>query len=270
MNRYPLWKNLLILGVILFGLLLAWPNLYSQDPAIEITAARGHEITQASVAEIKAALENAKVPLKGIESLEGGKLLARFGTPGEQLQGQEAIERTLSERYRTALTQSANLPGWMRWLGLNPMSLGLDLRGGIHVVIDVDMEAALDQARERYSGDIRTLLREEKIRYLTLTRDGDNILIRFEDAASRESAEKRLKREFSELDLQPSDDAAPSCCAPAYPRPSNGRSRTSHSTRTSPPYATASMRSVWPNRASPAKVSGVSWSSYRVPRIRAV
>jgi preprotein translocase subunit SecD len=95
----------------------------------------------------------------------------------------------------------------MRWLGLNQMSLGLDLRGGIHVVIDVDMEAALEQAVERYSGDLRTLLREDKIRYLTLTRDGTNILVRFEDTASRDAGEKKLKREFRELDIQASEDA---------------------------------------------------------------
>ena len=202
MNRYPLWKNLLILGVILVGLLLAWPNLYSQDPSIEITAARGHEITEASVGEIKAALENAKVPLKGIESLEGGKLLARFAAPGEQLRAQESIDQTLSERYRTALTQSADLPGWMGALGLKPMNLGLDLRGGIHVVIDVDLEAALEQAAERYSGDIRGQLRESKLRYLSLNRDGERIRIVFEDAAARDAAERKLRREFSGLSLQ--------------------------------------------------------------------
>ena len=207
MNRYPLWKNLLILGVILVGLLLAWPNLYSQDPSIEITAARGHEISEASVGEIKAALENTKVPLKGIESLEGGKLLARFGSPGEQLRGQEAIEQTLSERYRTALTQSADLPGWMRALGLKPMNLGLDLRGGIHVVIDVDLEAAIEQAIERYSGDIRGQMRENKLRYLTLNRDGERIRIEFEDTATRDAAERQLRREFSGLTLQVGDDS---------------------------------------------------------------
>lgn len=206
MNRYPLWKNLLILGVILVGLLLAWPNFYSQDPSIEITAARGHEITEASVGEIKAALENAKVPLKGIESLEGGKLLARFAAPGEQLRAQESIDQTLSERYRTALTQSADLPGWMRALGLKPMNLGLDLRGGIHVVIDVDLEAALEQAAERYSGDIRGQLRESKLRYLSLNRDGERIRLVFEDAAARDAAERKLRREFSGLTLQVSDE----------------------------------------------------------------
>ncbi|SDX53570.1 preprotein translocase subunit SecD [Allochromatium warmingii] len=207
MNRYPLWKNLLILGVILVGLLLAWPNLYSQDPAIEITAARGQNISAASLGEITAALENAKVPLKHIEVLEGGKLLARFNSAGEQLQAQDAIDQTLSERYRTALTQSADLPGWMRWLGLKPMNLGLDLRGGIHVVIDVDLEAALEQAIERYSNDLRGQLREQKVRYLAINRDGERLQIIFEDAATRDTAERQLRREFSGLSFAVSDDA---------------------------------------------------------------
>ncbi|MBK1720805.1 protein translocase subunit SecD [Thiocystis violacea] len=206
MNRYPLWKNLLILGVILVGLLLAWPNLYSQDPSIEITAARGAEITDASAGELRAALENAKVPFKTTEPREGGKLLIRFATPGDQLKGQEAIEQTLSERYRTALTQVADLPGWMRAMGMSQMSLGLDLRGGIHVVIDVDMEAALDQALERYVGDIRTQLREDKIRYLTVNRDGGSLQIKFNDAETRDAGEKALKREFRDLDIQPADN----------------------------------------------------------------
>jgi preprotein translocase subunit SecD len=202
MNQYPLWKNLLILGVILGSLLLAVPNLFSQDPSIEITAARGSEVTEASIGEVRAVLENAGVPFKDVESREGNKLLVRFASSGEQLQGQEAIERTLSERYRTALTLSADLPAWVRALGLNPMSMGLDLRGGIHVVIDVDMEAALDQALERYIGDIRTELRDNKIRYLTVAREGPRILIKFNEAEARDMAEGALGREFRDLDLQ--------------------------------------------------------------------
>jgi preprotein translocase subunit SecD len=206
MNQYPLWKNLLILGVVLGALLLAVPNLFSQDPSIEITAARGSEVTEASVAEVRAALENAGAPFKAIEPREGGKLLVRFASSAEQLAGQAAIERTLSERYRTALTLSADLPGWVRFLGLNPMSMGLDLRGGIHVVIDVDMEAALDQALERYVGDIRTELRDNKIRYLTVARDGSRILIRFSEAAARDEAQRILKNEFRDLDIQTLDE----------------------------------------------------------------
>ncbi len=206
MNQYPLWKNLLILGVVLGALLLAVPNLFSQDPSIEITAARGSEVTEASLAEVRAALENAGVPVKDVEPREGGKLLVRFASSADQLAGQDAIERALSERYRTALTLSADLPGWVRFLGLNPMSMGLDLRGGIHVVIDVDMEAALDQALERYVGDIRTELRDRKIRYLTVAREGSRILIKFNDAAMRDDAQQALNSEFRDLDIQPLDE----------------------------------------------------------------
>ncbi len=206
MNRYPLWKNLLILGVILASLVLAWPNLYSQDPSIEITAARGTEIGETSPGEVRAVLENAGAPVKGIELQEGGKLLARFANAGDQLKAQDVIENTLSKSYHTALTQSADLPGWMRALGLKPMNLGLDLRGGIHVVIDVDMDAALDQALERYIGDIRTQLRDDKIRYQTATREGGSILIKFNDAESRDAGDKVLRREFRDLQLQVSQD----------------------------------------------------------------
>ncbi len=208
MNRYPLWKNLSILGVILASLFLAWPNLYSQDPSIEITAARGQEMTDASVGEVRAALENAGVPFKEIQQEEGGKLLVRLKSSTDQLKGQEAIEQTLSKRYNDALTQSADLPGWMRAIGLKPMNLGLDLRGGIHVVIDVDMEAALDQALERYLGDIRTQLRDNKVRYQTVTRETGHILVKFSDAETRDLGEKALRREFPDLALQPVEDPA--------------------------------------------------------------
>ncbi|EGV20029.1 protein translocase subunit SecD [Thiocapsa marina] len=217
MNQYPLWKNLLILGVILGALLLAVPNLFSQDPSIEITAARGSEVTEASLAEVRAALETADVPVKDIETREGGKLLVRFASSGAQLAGQDAIERALSERYRTALTLSADLPGWVRFLGLNPMSMGLDLRGGIHVVIDVDMEAALDQALERYVGDIRTELRDRKIRYLTVAREGSRILIKFNDAAMRDDAQRALNNEFRDLDIQPLDEGGDFVIAASLP-----------------------------------------------------
>lgn len=205
MNRYPLWKNLMILGVILVSLLLAWPNLYSQDPSIEITAARGAEINQTTKGEVRSVLQKATVPVKDIELLEGGKLLVRFKNSSDQLKGQEAIEETLSEHYNDALTQSADLPGWMRAMGLKPMNLGLDLRGGIHVVIDVDIEAAMDQALERYVGDLRTQLRDAKVRYLTVTRDAGHIQVRFADAATRDAGLKALRRDFNDLQFESED-----------------------------------------------------------------
>ena len=201
MNQYPLWKNLLILAVVLGGLLLALPNLFSQDPSLEVTAERGNQITEASIGEIRAAMENAEVPVKDIERLEDDKLLVRFTTPGEQLRGQEVMTRVLAERYNSALTTSPDLPGFLNAMGLQPMFLGLDLRGGIHVLIDVDMEAAVDQALERYTGDIRTELRKAKIRYLTIDRSEGRIAVRFNDRAVRDEALKLIRREFRDLTL---------------------------------------------------------------------
>jgi len=202
MNQYPLWKNLLILGIVLTGLVFALPNIFSQDPAIEISAARGAQVTEATVGEVRATLENAGIPFKRIDTLPGGKLLVRFAASGDQLHAEEAIENTLSERYRSALTLSADLPRWVRALGLRPMNLGLDLRGGIYVLIDVDMDAALDQALERYVEDIRTQLRDAKVRYVTVAREKGRVVVKFADAQSRDAGEKVIAKEFRDLNMK--------------------------------------------------------------------
>jgi preprotein translocase subunit SecD len=206
MNHYPLWKNLLILGIVLTGLVLALPNVFSQDPSIEISAARGGHVTEATQGEIRTALEKAQVPIKRIDTLAGGKLLVRFATSGDQLHGEEVIENTLSDRYRSALTLSADLPRWVRALGLKPMNLGLDLRGGIHVVIDVDIDAALDQSLERYVEDIRTLLRDAKVRYVTVSRDKGRVVVKFADAESRAAGQKVIAKEFRDLKMEAVDE----------------------------------------------------------------
>jgi preprotein translocase subunit SecD len=201
MNHYPLWKNLLILATVLAGFILTLPNIFPQDPSIEITAARGGTVNEATVGEIRAALDEAKVPVKRIELPHAGKLLVRFPASGDQLRGEEVIEGALSSRYNSALTLSADIPRWLRALGVRPMFLGLDLRGGIHVLIDVDMDAAVAQARERYTNDIRTLLRKEKVRYLTVGADAGRIVIKFPDAGNRDKAQKLIGDEFRTLNL---------------------------------------------------------------------
>jgi len=206
MNHYPLWKNLLILSVILVGLLFALPNLFPQDPSILVTGTRDNPVSDASAAEIAASMENAGVPVKDVESLPDGKLLVRFKTPSEQLRGAEVMARTLADRYNSALATAPDLPGWLEGLGAQPMFLGLDLRGGIHVLIDVDMDAAVDQALERYAGDIRTELRKEKIRYITITRADGRVAVRFKDKETRDEAEDVIRREFRDLTLETDRD----------------------------------------------------------------
>ncbi|MBP6583242.1 MAG: protein translocase subunit SecD [Chromatiaceae bacterium] len=202
MNRYPLWKNLLILGTLLVSLVLALPNFFPQDPSIEVSAARKTEMTAASADEIRAALENAKVPFKRIDTLEGGKVLVRFESSGDQLRGQEAIESALSAKYRSALTLSTDLPGWIKALGLKPMTLGLDLRGGVYVLIDVDMEAAVDQALDRYVEDIRTQLRDAKARYITVSRVQRQVMVKFADLPARDAGEKVIAKQFGDLKME--------------------------------------------------------------------
>jgi len=148
MNRYPLWKNLLILAVVLAGFLFALPSLFDQDPSIQMAPAQGTALSPTAADEVKAALENAGVPLKGVE-VEEGKLLVRFLSSEDQLRGRDVVETTLSDRYNGALTLSPDIPQWLRALGAEPMFLGLDLRGGIHVTIDVDMDAAVGNARQQ-------------------------------------------------------------------------------------------------------------------------
>jgi preprotein translocase subunit SecD len=206
MNRYPLWKNLLVLGVLLVGILYALPNLFPQNPSIEVTAARGAKVTAATSGEVEDTLKKADVKYKAVERLAGDKLLVRFVTSGEQLRGQEAIESSLSDHYNSAMTLAPDLPGFLRDLGIQPMFLGLDLRGGIYVLIDVDMEAAVDQALERYTGDIRTLLRSEKVRYLGVTSDRGRIRVRFRDAAQKDEAVELIGKEFPELVVDSGED----------------------------------------------------------------
>ena len=204
LNQYPLWKNVLVALVLLIGLLYALPNLYSQDPVIEVTGTRGEQVGETLQQNIVAALERAQVPVKSTE-LKADRLQIRFNEPQDQLAGQDVVAKALPPAFTHALTLSPDVPGWLTAIGGKPMNLGLDLRGGIHVLIDVDMEAAIAKAVERDAGNIRTTLRNEKIRYVTVKESGNGIDVRLKDAATRDQTEKVLGGEFRELTVSTSD-----------------------------------------------------------------
>jgi len=204
MNRYPLWKNLLVAVVLLIALIYAMPNLFDQDPSMEIGGTRRATVDADTEARVRAALKAADVEIKSLES-EPNKLLLRFTGTEAQLLAKDTLETTLGSDYNLALTLSTDVPGWLRALGSEPMYLGLDLRGGIHVLIDVDMDAAVKQAMERYSGDIRTLLRKEKLRYTTVTVNADLVSIKFRDATVRDQANEEIGNEFRDLLLESVD-----------------------------------------------------------------
>lgn len=206
LNQYPLWKNLLILFIVLMGGFFALPNMFDQDPAIDISGQRGAAVDQAVQDKIKAAFTLEGLASKRME-LANDRLLVRFNSPGDQLKGQEIITETLSsENYVSALTLTPDLPAWIAAIGLEPMNLGLDLRGGIHVLIDVDMEVAIEQAVDRYSGDIRSFLRREKLRYVRVKAEGNGVDVYFSDVEIRNKAEEKLGNEFRGLGIESRDD----------------------------------------------------------------
>ncbi len=205
-NRFPIWKNVVVVVVLLVSLVYALPNVFSQDPSMEISGPRGAALDTAVGDQVKGALTTAGIPFKRVE-LQHGKLLVRFPDTGSQLKAQDAVATTLPDGSTAALTTLPDLPAWIEAIRAKPMYLGLDLRGGIHVLIDVDMEAAIDQAADRYAGDMRTFLRDQKIRYLSLSQTGLTMEVKFADAESAAAAESSLSDEFRTLAFDKKDEA---------------------------------------------------------------
>ncbi|MCW8905553.1 protein translocase subunit SecD [Sedimenticola sp.] len=205
MNRYPLWKNILVAVLVLFGLVYALPNIFDQDPSLEISGSRRASVDSATELTVRTALDSANIKIKSTATGED-KLLVRFTDSESQLRAKEILEATLGADYTQALTLSTDVPGWLQSMGALPMYLGLDLRGGIHVLIDVDMDAAVSQAMERYNGDIRTLLRTEKVRYSRVSNRDDAILVTFKEAGLRDQALDVIGNEFRDLLLESLDE----------------------------------------------------------------
>jgi len=205
-NRFPIWKNVVVVVVLLLSLVYALPNVFSQDPSMEISGPRGTPLDPAVGDQVKGALKNAGITFKRVEEHQG-KLLVRFPDTGSQLKAQDAVATALPDGSTAALTTLPDLPGWIEAIRAKPMYLGLDLRGGIHVLIDVDMEAAIDQAADRYAGDMRTFLRDQKIRYLSLNQTGLTVEVKFSDAESARAGEAALSDEFRTLAFDTKEEA---------------------------------------------------------------
>ena len=203
MNRYPLWKYLLLLAALAVGVVYALPNLYGEDPALQISSTRGL-VDERVRAEVERTLKEAGLPYKSV-ALEGERILVRLPDTETQLRARDLLARRLGERYVVALHLAPATPAWLRAIGALPMYLGLDLRGGVHFLMEVDMEAAVRQALERYVDELRALLRSEKVRYLTISREGEAVKLRFRSAEARERAIRLIRKEFPRLLLEPRD-----------------------------------------------------------------
>ena len=201
MNKYPLWRYLLILAVVLAGLIYALPNLYGDDPAIQISASRASKVNADTLARAEQALKQANLAYRPGELDEKG-IKIRFADTETQIKARDQVQTALGDNYTVALNLLPATPRWLRALNAAPMYLGLDLRGGVYFLMQVDMASAINKSEERYVDDVRTLLRDKKIRYLTVSRtDAGGLEIRFRDAAERDKAHDVIGNELRDLAL---------------------------------------------------------------------
>ncbi len=210
MNHYPLWKNVLIIAVIMIGGFFAMPNLYGDDPAIQVSAGRSGTVDLALMSDVETALESASISYKGA-TLDDGRLLVRFMDADTQLRAKEVLNSAIEGDYSIALNLASTTPNWLAMFGAEPMNLGLDLRGGVHFLMEVDMDAAVKQALNGSSSEFRTLLRDEKIRYKKIQVNHKDVIVSFRSEEHRDQAETKMAREYNQFTVEVLEDVtAPS------------------------------------------------------------
>lgn len=204
MNRYPLWKYVVIAVALAVGLLYTLPNFYGEVPAVQVSPVRTTEkVNNALLKRVESALSQAGITSRGL-TLDARSIKARFEDTDTQLKAKDVLQQALGPGYTVALNLLPAAPAWLAAIGAQPMYLGLDLRGGVYFLLQVDMPKALEKAIDRYRSDIRTLLREKKIRYAGLVRDGEAVILRFRDAALRDEAAKVIAAAYPDLALSAS------------------------------------------------------------------
>lgn len=201
--RYPVWKYILIVLVLCVSAIYSLPNLYPDEPAIQISGANaGIKADQAVLQQAESALKQAGLAYHGSEVQAKGALL-RVQNSDSQLKAQAAIKRALGDSYVVALNLAPTTPVWLSSLGASPMKLGLDLRGGVHFLLEVDMSKILEQRQETYTTDIKSKLREAKIAYRTVSDVTNGLTIKFEKDEDRAAAKDLLSADFREFVMLP-------------------------------------------------------------------
>jgi preprotein translocase subunit SecD len=205
MNRYPLWKYLVIGVALLISFFYTLPNFFGEVPAVQVLPVRTTEkVDTALLQKVETALSAAGIASQGVALDERG-VKARFTDTDAQIKAKDALQAALGQGYTVALNLLPASPQWLASLGALPMNLGLDLRGGVHFLLQVDMPKALEKAAERYQGDIRTLLRENKVRYTGIGREGELVTVKFRDAVQRDAARKAIEESYPDLQLDDSE-----------------------------------------------------------------
>ncbi len=213
MNRYPIWKYAILVVALLIGVLYTLPNFFGEAPAVQVSSAKATVKVDAAVLQrVEEALHAAGLSPDYV-SLEGNSVRARFDTPDNQLKAKDAIQKALipdpaDPAYIVALNLVSRSPTWLSALHAQPMYLGLDLRGGVHFILQVDMQAALTKKAESYAGDIRTALRDKNIRHGGISRDGQAVEIRVRDEATRTATSNLIADQFTDLQVVVTPDGA--------------------------------------------------------------
>jgi preprotein translocase subunit SecD len=212
MNRYPLWKYATLLVALLIGGLYALPNLFGESPAVQVSVAKASlKLDLGTVTQVQEALKTAGISPE-VVTLDGNSIKARFASTDVQLKAKDAMSQALNPdaanpSYVVALNLVSRSPAWLSSLHASPMYLGLDLRGGVHFMLQVDMQAALSKKAESLAGDLRSAMREKSIRHGGISRNGQAVEIRFRDAAMVASAKRLIQDQFPDLVVAESMDA---------------------------------------------------------------
>ncbi|EGC00134.2 MULTISPECIES: protein translocase subunit SecD [Pseudomonas] len=202
LNKYPLWKYALIVLVLVVGFIYSAPNLYPDDPAVQISGASSAlQVNQADLDRVSKALVDAKIAVKGASLGEKGSGLIRLTNQEDQLPAKDVVRKALGDDYVVALNLAQTTPQWLRNLGASPMKLGLDLSGGVHFLLEVDMDKAMSARMKVYEGEVKTLLRKERVRYRSLPQQDGGIMLGFADDATREQARALIRKNFNDFDL---------------------------------------------------------------------
>ncbi|MDP3858293.1 MAG: protein translocase subunit SecD [Stagnimonas sp.] len=207
MQPYPLWKTITLVIVTLLGALYALPNLYGEDPAVQINTISGDPLPADFAETVQAALAADGLQAQGSRA-DGGHWVVRFQQSEQQLKAADALKKGLGKGYIVALGLASKTPDWLTAVGAKPMSLGLDLRGGVHFLLEVDVEDARKAAAQRYVTDLPAYLRKQDIRYTGRRQDGERTVLDFADGVARDAARKAIAKEYPELQLEAAEGSS--------------------------------------------------------------
>jgi preprotein translocase subunit SecD len=205
MNRYPIWKYAVIVVAMVIGVLYTLPNFFGESPAVQVSSSKvTTKVDASTLARVQEVLVSEGLN-SDLVALDGTSIKARFDNTDTQLKAKDALQKALNPEaegsgYVVALNLLSRSPAWLTSLHAFPMYLGLDLRGGVHFMLQVDMQAALTKKAESLAGDIRTGLREKNVRHSGINREGQQIEIRFRDVATREAAKNLIQDQFADLE----------------------------------------------------------------------